>query len=68
MGQFIRVASTADLAPGETRCVEAPFSAPPRPPPCRRSSPPAQAASQFNQHEQETAPHGGCLGAPPNAA
>src|SRR5438552_2815804 len=23
MGQFIRVASTADLAPGETRCVEA---------------------------------------------
>src|SRR5262249_39724097 len=25
-----------------------PFPTPPRPPPCRRSSPPTQAASQFN--------------------
>src|SRR5215467_11781215 len=37
--------------------TERPFSAPPPPPPCRFSSPPAQTASQFNQHqhEQETA-------------
>src|SRR5262249_17679291 len=34
---------------------ERPFPGPPRPPPDRCSSTPAQAASQFHQHEQEAA-------------